>query len=429
MVDIENNKVLIIGSGGREHAIGWNLRKTHTGEIYFAPGNAGTSGIGENIPIHAEDVDALVTWAREHKPDLTVVGPEAPLSEGIVDAFEKWELAIFGPSKAAAQLEASKAWASDFMERHAIPHPRSRVFTESSDALVFVRTNSWDGVVIKADGLAAGKGVIVADSREEAEAAVRTMMIEGAFSGAGRTVVIQEKLTGPEVSVLAFCDGNVAVPLSPAQDHKRIFDGDRGPNTGGMGAYAPVPLVDSRLLGEIHRNILQPTVDGMREEGHSFKGILFAGLMLTPKGPMVLEYNVRFGDPETQPLMLLLESDLAPILTSCIEGTLDSSSVRFRKGSALCVVLASKGYPESSENGVIIEGLHASRDPNVTVFHAGTLQSDRGVVTHGGRVLGIVAYGRNMSEALLHAYGAIGPDGVHFEGMQFRKDIGHHAYG
>lgn len=424
----ERNSVLIVGSGGREHALGFKLRQSPAvGELYFAPGNAGTSGIGENIPIRGEDVDALIAWADQNHPDLTVVGPEAPLSEGIVDAFEERGLAIFGPNKAASQLEVSKVWATDFMERHAIPHPRSRVFTESSAALNFVQTNSWDGVVIKADGLAAGKGVIVADSKEEAEAAVRSMMVEGAFAGAGRTVVIQEKLTGPEVSVLAFCDGNVPVPLIPAQDHKRIFDGDRGPNTGGIGAYAPVPLVDGRLFDEIHRTILQPTVDGMREEGHPFKGILFAGLMLTSKGPKVLEYNVRFGDPETQPIMMLLESDLAPILASCIGGTLDQSLVRFRKGSAACVVIASKGYPESSEKGVIIEGLHASYDPNLMVFHAGTLQTDQGAVTHGGRVLGVTAYGRTIGEALSRAYGAIGSDGVHFEGMQYRRDIGGQA--
>lgn len=423
-------KVLIIGSGGREHAIGWRLgQDSGTQELFFAPGNAGTGEIGQNVPIPGTDIDALVAWACEHKPDLTVVGPEAPLSEGIVDVFETKSLPIFGPNKAAAQLEASKAWATSFMERHAIPHPLSRVFTESLEALDFVRTNAWDGVVIKADGLAAGKGVIVADSKKEAEAAVHTMMIDGAFAGAGRTVVIQEKLTGPEVSVLAFCDGNVAVPLVPAQDHKRIFDRDLGPNTGGMGAYAPVPLVDDLLLDEIHRTILQPTVDGMREEGHSFKGILFAGLMLTPKGPKVLEYNVRFGDPETEPLIMLLESDLVPILASCIEGTLDPSLVRFRKGSAACVVIATKGYPETSEKGVLIQGLDASHDPNITVFHAGTLQTDRGIVTHGGRVLGVTAYGRTIGEALSRAYGAIGQDGVHFEGMQYRRDIGHHAYG
>lgn len=423
-------KELVIGGGGREHAIGWRLAQdSPVPVLFFAPGNAGTGEIGQNVPIPATDIDALVTWADEHKPDLTVVGPEASLSEGIVDAFEAKNLPIFGPTKAASRLEVSKAWATNFMERHAIPHPKSRVFTESFEALDFVQTNTWGGVVIKADGIAAGKGVIVADSKEEAVAAVRTMMVDGAFAGAGRTIVIQEKLTGPEVSVLAFCDGKIAVPLVPAQDHKRIFDHDLGPNTGGMGAYAPVPLVSDPLFDEIHRTILQPTVDGMREEGHPFKGILFAGLMLTREGPKVLEYNVRFGDPETQPLMMLLESDLAPILESSIEGTLDRSLVRFRKGTAACVVIASKGYPQSSEKGVIIQGLHASCDPNLTIFHAGTLQTDRGAVTHGGRVLGVTAYGGTMGEALSRAYGAIGPNGIHFEGMQYRRDIGHHAYG
>lgn len=403
----ENELVLIVGSGGREHAIGWKLQQSpDVGNLYFAPGNAGTAEIGENVPL---------SWVDEHRPALTVVGPEVPLAAGIVDVFEERGLPIFGPNKAASQLEVSKAWATDFMVRHAIPHPRSRVFRETDEAICFVRKPPWQNIVIKADGLAAGKGVILPELPVEAEDAVRSMLSGKTFGDAGRTIVIQERLTGPEVSVLAFCDGKVAVPLIPAQDHKRRLDGDRGPNTGGMGAYAPVRDVD---VEEIHRTILQPTVDGMRGEGHPYKGILYAGLMLTSQGPRVLEYNVRFGDPETQPLMMLLESDLTPILMACIQGTLKPEMVRFRSGAAVCVVLASEGYPESSTKGVIIEGLDAVRDPNIQIFHAGT-----------GRVLGVTAYGTTIGEALQRAYGAIGTEGVHFKGMQYRNDIGKQAYG
>lgn len=423
-------QVLVIGSGGREHTLGWKLKQSSAvGNLYFAPGNGGTSQLGKNIAIGVEEIQKLIDFVKKHSVDLTVVGPEAPLAAGIVDAFDARGLSIFGPSKAAAQLEVSKAWANGFMDRYNIPHPKSRVFINSNEALAFVRTNPWEGVVIKADGLAAGKGVIVADTQEEAETAVQMMMVEGAFGDAGKTIVVQERLTGPEVSMLAFCDGKIAVPLIPAQDHKRIFEGDRGPNTGGMGAYAPVPFIDTMLIDEIHRRILQPTVDGMRKEGHPYKGILFAGLMLTPQEPKVLEYNARFGDPETQPLMMLLESDLAPILLSCIQGTLKPKAVQFRSGAAACIVLASAGYPESSTKGVLIHGLGVINNPNVQVFHAGTLATDRGVVTHGGRVLGVAAYGVTIDEALSLAYGAIGSHGVHFEGMHYRKDIGHCAYG
>lgn len=418
---------LIIGSGGREHALGWRiLRDAQPPELFFAPGNAGTAEIGENIPIGAEDVLGLAAWAEEHRPDLTVVGPEASLAAGIADTFGQHGLPIFGPTKAAAQLEASKAWASGFMERHGIPHPKSRVFADCDAAIAFLQPAPEDGVVIKADGLAAGKGVILPETHEEAEGAVRSMLSGEAFGDAGRRIVIQERLNGQEVSVLAFCDGNIAILLLPAQDHKRLLDGDAGPNTGGMGAYAPVGNVD---LDEIHRMILQPTVDGMSEEGYPYKGILYAGLMLTAQGPKVLEYNSRFGDPETQPLMMLLESDLAPILLACVNGTLRPQMVRFRSGAAVCVVLASAGYPGSSTKSVLIEGLDTVYDPNVEVFHAGTLKTGSGVVTNGGRVLGMTAYGTTIGEALKRAYGAIGPEGVHFEGMHYRKDIGHCAYG
>lgn len=423
MVSAEGERVLVVGSGGREHALGWVLAKdSPVPELFFAPGNTGTGEIGQNIPIAATDIDELVSWAQTNRPNFTVVGPEASLAAGIVDVFNEHALSIFGPSKAAAQLEASKSWAMGFMARHRIPHPRFRVMSDVNEAMNFINNCPWGKMAIKASGLAAGKGVILPDSRGEAQDAVRGMLSGRAFGDAGRTIVIQERLTGPEVSVLAFCDGKIAVPLLPARDHKRLLYGDGGPNTGGMGAFAPVPGID---IEEIHRTILQPTVDGMREDGHLYKGILYAGLMLTPQGPKVLEYNARFGDPETQPLMMLLASDLMPILMACIRGTLKPEIVRFRSGAAVCVVLASEGYPGSSTKGVIIEGLDAVRDPNIHVFHAGTLGIGSGVVTNGGRVLGVTAYGETLSDALTRAYGAIGRDGVHFEGMQYRKDIGH----
>lgn len=424
-----NREILIVGGGGREHALGWKLAQEEgVGKLFFAPGNAGTKELGENIPIPVEDIEGLAAWAGEHKPDISLVGPEFPLSAGIVDAFDARGLSMFGPTKAAAKLESSKSWANTFMMRHNIPCPQSRVFTDSDEALSFVRNNPWDGVVIKADGLAAGKGVIVADTTRQAEAAVCAMMVEGVFGEAGRTILVQERLFGPEVSALAFCDGRRAIPLILAKDHKRIYDGNRGPNTGGMGAYAPVPLADISLFEQIHKTILQRTVDGMRKEGYPYKGVLFAGLMLTEKGPKALEYNVRFGDPETQPLMMLLESDLAPILMASIEGTLDASLVRFRDGAAVCVVLASKGYPESSEKGILIQGLDASLDSNVSVFHSGTIRMNNGVVTHGGRVLGVTAYGETLQIALNRAYGMIGPKGIYFSGMQYRSDIGSKIY-
>lgn len=420
-------QVLVIGSGGREHALGWKLRQSRSvGTLYFAPGNGGTSQPGKNIAIGVGEIQKLIDFAINHSVDLTIVGPEAPLALGIVDTFQAAGLTIFGPTQQAAKLETSKAWATEFMQRHGIPHPESVVLENVKTAQNYVREHDPREIVIKADGLAAGKGVIVPDSKEEAQEAIERMMVEKEFGVAGETIVVQERLGGPEVSVLAFCDGKIAVPLIPAQDHKRLLLGDRGPNTGGMGAYAPVRDVD---VEEIRRTILQPTVDGMREEGHPYRGILFAGLMLTPQGPKVLEYNVRFGDPETQPLMMLLESDLTPILMACIQGTLKPEMVRFRPGAAACVVLASAGYPGSSTKGVIIEGFDTVCDPSVHVFLAGTLKTRSGVVTDGGRVFGVTSYGTTIGEALKRAYGAIGPDGVHFDGMQYRSDIGKQAYG
>ncbi len=416
---IEN--ILVIGSGGREHALGWKLDGKDR-QLFFAPGNGGTVEIGKNIDISAHDVSGLVEFADDHSIDLTVVGPEQPLAEGIVDAFEEDDLSIFGPTQQAAQLETSKAFSARFMERHNIPHPTSRSFSDIDEAKAYIEKQGVGSIVIKADGLAAGKGVVLPHSNEEAVAALRAMMIDHQFGEAGNEVVIQERLVGPELSALAFCDGNTAVLLLPARDHKRAFDNDTGPNTGGMGAFAPVPGVTPEDLEQIHRTILQPTVDGMREEGTPYKGILYAGLILTDKGPKVLEYNARFGDPETQPLMMLLKSDLAPLLLASINGTLVKQTIRFRDGAAACIVLASAGYPGLYGKGKEIHLQQPNSD--IAVSHAGTLLKDGKLVTSGGRVLGVTAYGPTLREALKRAYGYIAQGSVSFDGMQYRKDIG-----
>lgn len=426
MQALEAQNVLVVGAGGREHALAWKLaHASGAGAVFVAPGNGGTREGAENVDIGADETDRLIQFASDAHVGLTVVGPEKPLAHGIVDAFEEDGLPIFGPTQAAARLESDKAWAAEFVEQHHIPHPQSRSFGDYDQARSYLSSINPRAVVIKASGLAAGKGVKLPDSREDALKTLDGMMLEGRFGEAGKRVVIQERLEGRELSVLAFCDGNTAVPLLPAQDHKRVFDGNEGPNTGGMAAFAPVPDVTSQLLEEIHRTILQPTVDGMKEEGYPFKGILYAGLMLTKDGPKVLEYNARFGDPETQPLLLLLSSDLAPILLSCIEGSLKKHQVAFRPGAAACVVLASEGYPGDYQKGGEIFGLDALDDSNVTVFHAGTLLKARKLVTDSGRVLGITAYGKSLEDAVRRAYAAIGPNGVHFDGMHYRHDIGH----
>lgn len=422
MQQLEARSVLVIGSAGREHALAWKLAQATSVEtVFVAPGNGGTEN---NVDIGADEIDRLTQFASDRHIHLTVVGPEGPLAGGIVDAFEENGLRIFGPSQAATRLESNKAWATEFMGRHGIPHPQSQSFTDYDRALSYLSSVNPRAIVIKASGLAAGKGVILPDSREEALKTLDAMMLHEMFGEAGRRVVIQERLEGPEISVLGFSDGRTAVPLLPAQDHKRVFDGDEGPNTGGMGAIAPVTGVTPQLLEEIQRTILQPTVDGMREEGYPFRGILYAGLMLTSDGPKVLEYNARFGDPETQPLLMLLSSDLAPILRSCIEGTLRKDKVAFRSGSAACIVLTSAGYPGDYGKGQEIFGLDSIADPNVMVFHAGTIMKNNSLVTNGGRVLGVTAYGNTLSEAVNRAYTAIGLRGVHFDGMHYRRDIG-----
>lgn len=421
-------KILIIGSGGREHALGWKLKQsTHIGKMFFAPGNGGTSQLGENISIAVHDKKELLKFAKKQKIDLIVVGPEAALATGIVDLFEKNNLKIFGPTKKAALIETSKSWATHFMKRHFIPHPRSREFTDAEKAKKFLRSSIGYQVVIKADGLAAGKGVIVHDTIDEAIQAIDTIMIAKEFGSAGNRILIQERLSGPELSVLAFTDGTTVIPLLSAQDHKRVFDNDKGPNTGGMGAYAPVPFVTDELMQKIQYEILQPTVDGMREEGIPYKGVLYAGLMLTMDGPKVIEFNARFGDPEVQPLMMLLKSDLYEVLMACIDGTLQKDQVTFRKGAAICVVIAAGGYPGKYNKGDEIRGLNRD-EKDITVFHAGTKIENGVVVTDGGRVLGVTTHAGSFTEAQKKAYEIIGENGISFYGMQYRKDIGKNLY-
>lgn len=399
--------VLVVGSGGREHAIAEAFARSPAVErVIVAPGNGGWH---DTADVAVDDVDGLLAIGA----DLTFVGPEAPLAAGIVDRFRAEGRAIFGPTAAAARIEASKAFAKDFMERHGIPTAKSARFDDLDEAEAWLEAN-WGPLVLKASGLAAGKGVLLPDGLPEARIGLRELM-SGRFGDAGSTVVIEERLEGPEVSLLAFCDGKTAAPMPAARDHKRIFEGDRGPNTGGMGAVAPVEVDGFEALV---RDVLQAAVDGMAADGEPYVGVLFAGLMLTPDGPRVLEYNCRFGDPETQVLLPLLESDLYEVVTACLEGRLEA--VHFRDAHAATVVLASEGYPGTYPKGRAITGLERVQD--ATVFHAGTRRAERGWVTSGGRVLAVTGVGESRREALARAYA--GADTIHFEGRQLRRDIG-----
>lgn len=417
---------MILGSGGREHALGWKLAQEGL-QLFFAPGNGGTQELGTNLEIGAEEIDKIVSWARDNNIDLVVVGPEMPLAAGIADAGQEAKVAVFGPSQQAAQLEADKAWAVEFMVRHRIPHPRSQVFSDAQAALRFIQEPPWQELVIKANGLAAGKGVVLPESRAEAAAAIKQIMVERIFGQAGTKVVVQERLSGPEVSLLAFTDGKTVIPLPAIQDHKRVFAADQGPNTGGMGAYGPPPFISPDLLQTVQETILQPTIDGARQDGYPYRGVLYAGLMLTKEGPKVLEYNVRFGDPETQPLMLLFNSPLAPVFFSCLDGNLDPGQVVAREGAAVCVVLTSEGYPGRYPKGKQIIGLNRALPPEVVVFQAGTALVNGQLVTNGGRVLGITAYGKDVAEACQRAYSVIGTNEIHFAGMHYRTDIAYQA--
>jgi phosphoribosylamine---glycine ligase len=411
--------ILIIGAGGREHAMAWKMAQSpKLSKLYIAPGNPGTASHGENIALNADDHAAVIAFCHEKQIDLVLVGPEAPLANGIADALTGAGIRCFGPSRAAAQIEASKVFSKHFMARHGIPTARYETFIKLNLALDHLRSIDYP-VVIKASGLAAGKGVILPESLAEAESAVAEMLEGGAFGEAGAEVVIEERLAGPEVSLMAFTDGKTVVPMLPAQDHKRIFDNDLGPNTGGMGAYAPAPIFTAELMEEALETVLKPAVSGLRLEGAPFVGVLYAGLMLTSAGIRTLEFNCRFGDPETQALLSMLDTDLLGIAQACVDGTLAQVDIRWEEGAAVCVVLASKGYPEKPQSG---QPVYIGEMPEGGVcFHAGTKMSADGLVTAGGRVFGVTARAQNLAGAVQSAYAAVKK--VQFDGMQFRKDI------
>jgi phosphoribosylamine--glycine ligase len=421
-------RVLVIGSGAREHAIVARLAADRdVGELIAAPGNPGISRRARTIPVNAGDVDALLALADREQIDFTIVGPELPLSLGVADRFSAEGRLLFGPTAAAAQLESSKAFAKAFMARHGVPTARFHTCQSLDEGLAVVRSGEFGlPVVLKVDGLAAGKGVVIAQSRVEAEAALVEAMGERKFGAAGDCLVIEECLTGPEMSFFLVCDGKNAVAIGSAQDHKRIFDDDRGPNTGGMGAFAPSPLLDAALEARVMREIVEPVMAGMEAEGHPFSGFLYAGLMLTPSGPKVIEFNVRLGDPETQVVLPLVDEPLLPLLVAGATGALRQSSVRLGRDRLTGVVLASRGYPESSETGRPISGLDAAEAlDGVSVYHAGTSRRDGQIVTAGGRVLTVVGRGADFAESIARAYAGV--QQISFDGMQYRRDIGRKA--
>ncbi len=420
--------LLVIGGGGREHALAWKLAQSErVDKVYVAPGNAGSAreaGV-ENVPIAAEDIDGLLDFARSAGVSLTVVGPEAPLVAGVVDRFQQAGLACFGPTAAAARLEGSKAFSKDFLARHGIPTARYATFETVEPALAWVREHGAP-IVVKADGLAAGKGVIIAQTVEAAEAAIRDMLAGNRFGTAGHRVVVESFLEGEEASFICMVDGEHVLPLASSQDHKARDEGDQGPNTGGMGAYSPAPVVDAAMHDRILREVIQPVVQGMASEGHPFTGFLYAGLMIAPDGtPNVLEFNVRFGDPETQPILLRLQSDLLTLCEAALAGRLDQVQADWDNRPALGVVMAAEGYPDSVRKGDVIEGLDGVDNDVVKVFHAGTALRDGQVVTAGGRVLCVCALGDDLRQARDRAYQAVGR--IHWPGAFYRGDIGHRA--
>lgn len=417
-------KILVVGGGGREHAIVWKLAQSPLAEeIYCAPGNAGIAELADCVNIPADDVDTLLDFARAEGIGLTVVGPEAPLAAGIVDKFTAAGLKIFGPSQRAALIEGSKALAKEIMEKYGIPTAAYQSFTELTAAEAYIREQGAP-IVVKADGLAAGKGVVVAMTEQEALDAVRDMLSGNAFGDAGAKVVIEEYLEGEEVSVLAFSDGKTVLPMVSAQDHKRVFDGDEGPNTGGMGAYSPAPVYTAELAELTFKQVLQPAVDGMLAEGREYKGVLYAGLMVTPKGLKVLEFNARFGDPETQAVLMRLESDLVEIMLAVVDGRLSECELKWSDDAAVCVVVASGGYPGKYAKGQPISGLDVDY-PDTVVFHAGTAFAGQQVVANGGRVLGVTAHGATIAQAIEKAYAAVA--GIHYDSCFSRQDIGYRA--
>jgi phosphoribosylamine---glycine ligase len=422
--------VLIVGEGGREHALAWKLAQSSRVErVFVAPGNAGTALEAENVDIASTDIARLIKFAQQNAVGLTIVGPETPLVQGIVDAFGEAKLRVFGPRKNAAELEGSKVFCKNLLRQADVPTGDYQVFRSADHATTFLTEREDVPVVVKADGLAAGKGVFVCPTRAEAIEAVKRIGRNREFGDAGRQIVIEERLDGQEVSVLAITDGHTIVTLPPAQDHKRAFDHDTGPNTGGMGAYCPAPLVNDELLHRIEEQVLVPTVHAMKRARRPFQGVLYAGLMITNQGPKVLEFNVRFGDPECQPLLMRLQSDLADLLEATVDGRLDElAPLQWDPRPAVCVVMASEGYPGNYERGLPIRGLdEAAKLPNVKVFHAGTATVDSQVVTNGGRVLGVTALGSSIPGAKLQAYTAV--KAIRWKGAWCRKDISDKAMG
>lgn len=419
-------KVLVIGGGGREHALVWKISQSpKVTKIYAAPGNAGIAGLAECAPIKSEDIPGLLAFAKSRAIDLTIVGPEGPLSMGIVDEFTKAGLRAFGPSGKAAELEASKRFSKDLMKKYHIPTAEYGVFTDKAAAAAYVREKGAP-IVVKADGLAAGKGVVVAETVEEALKALDVIMTDKAFGTAGDRVVIEECLKGEEASFMAFSDGKTVVPMASSQDHKRVFDADKGPNTGGMGAYSPAPIVTKGLEREVMDTIMLPTVRAMEKEGRLFKGVLYAGLMIHDGKAKVLEFNARFGDPETQPIMMRLDTDIIEIIEAILDGRLAKLEIEWKPEAAVCIVMASGGYPGNYEKGNVISGLEkAAGHKGVMVFHSGTSLKDGKVVTDGGRVLGVTGLGPVIAAAIDNAYAGVRE--ISFEGAHFRGDIGARA--
>ena len=421
-------KVLVVGGGGREHALVWKIAQSPlVTQVFCAPGNPGTADLALNLPIKVDEIDKLLGFAKSEGIDLTVVGPEQPLSLGIVDLFQEYGLKVFGPSRSAARIEASKAFSKDLMQKYQIPTAAYGVFTEVDPALAFIRQTGAP-IVVKADGLAAGKGVVVAQTVEEANNAVREMLTGNAFGDAGSRVVIEEFLEGEEASFLVITDGKEVISLASAQDHKAIFDGDQGPNTGGMGAYSPAPVVTTQVHAAAMEQVVQRAVDGMSAEGCPYRGILYAGLMIKDGQVKTLEFNARFGDPECQPLLMRMKSDLVPLLLAVAEGSLAGRVIEWHDQAAVCVVMAAEGYPGDYPKGDVITGIEAAEElEQVKVFHAGTAEKDGAVVTAGGRVLGVTALGEDVAAAIAQAYRAV--DRISWRGVQFRSDIGKKALG
>ncbi|MPM23333.1 Phosphoribosylamine--glycine ligase [bioreactor metagenome] len=413
-------KILVVGGGGREHAICWKLNnESNVEKIYCAPGNAGISNVAECVNIGDSDVEALVKFTKQNEIDLTIVGPEVPLVAGIVDEFEKENLKVFGPNKKCAQLEGSKAFSKEFMIRHNLPTAKYKEYTDLDKAIAEIDEFGYP-VVIKADGLAAGKGVVIPENREDSIETLKEMMADHKFGHAGDKIVIEEFLTGIETSILAFVDNDTIVPMVSAKDHKKVFEGETGLNTGGMGTFSPSEIYTDELAKEIQEKILDKTLEGFKKDNLDYKGILFVGLMITKEGPKVLEYNVRFGDPETQSVLFRLNTDLNKIMTAIIDNNLKNIEIDYSKEEAICVMLTSGGYPEAYEKGKVITGLE-NLDSDVVVFHSGTKFDKENIVTNGGRVIGITAKGSSVKEASDKVYENIKK--INFEGMHYRKDI------